>query len=379
MTEVIGYQTILSLALPTGVDGTKLAQWQLKDGKTFPEVAQLIATSLTGLNQEFTNKWGWLYFLTEEIMMEYPDGGSVTKMPIVTDTDDIDPIRGTTIAHQIDLLVKGDAFGGSKRFFRDMRSAQLVANIKRITDSAKWRFEYDLLYRWFDSTETLIGTTGYNVPFVRGTGGAVDFAPPAYDGEAFTTSHTHYLGIDTGTYGFGDMLNQQAEHLQEHGHDPDDNGYTAMVSRADVASYYALPDFVRPISGRVDLIDRATTTADTGAAMFSRTPRKPGLIGWFESQYGTVEVLATNRIPTGYSGMVKSYGQLSEQNPMAIRVHPQVGFGVYVVPETTNDNQWPLKKVNVEFEYGVGVGRDRTNGTAAYLVAGGVWADPVIS
>ena len=32
--------------------------------------------------------------------------------------------------------------------------------------------------------------------------------------------HDHYLGVDDDTYDYDDMLNQLAETLQEHGHEP---------------------------------------------------------------------------------------------------------------------------------------------------------------
>ena len=77
--------------------------------------------------------------------------------------------------------------------------------------------------------------------------------------------------------------------------------------------------------------------------------------------------------------MSKSYGQLDPRNSLAVRVHPDVGFGLRIVTETTDDNQYPIKQVNVEFEFGVGVGNDRTNGAAAILVSGGAWANPTIT
>ena len=35
--------------------------------------------------------------------------------------------------------------------------------------------------------------------------------------------------------------------------------------------------------------------------------------------------------------------------------------------------------LDVVMEFGIGVGMDRTNGAAAYLVAGGTWSNPTIS
>lgn len=377
MPEVLGPQTILSKALPTGVDGTRLAQWAFRSGRTYAQVVNDLALALGDFNAEMARNWSWLYYITEELALEYPDGGAVTPLQEITDTDDVDSVHGTTIGHMIDLIAYGGGIGGSKRWFRDAREAQFLSQLQTIIRRAKWRFEQQVLTRWLTNTENAVGT-GYDVPFVRGTGGNVDFTPPAFGGEAFTSSHDHYLGFNSSTQGVGldDLLNGLAETLQEHGHMPP---YTAMVSRADVATYRALTDFVQLVDTRIQIVERGGATA--GAQYFAQGGgmNEFGVFGGFQSDYGYVELRATGRIPTGYAGMTKSYGQNDARNGIAIRVHPDLGFGAYVVPETTDDRQYPIKKVNCEFEFGVSVGQDRTNGAAGYLVAGGSWANPTIS
>jgi hypothetical protein len=125
------------------------------------------------------------------------------------------------------------------------------------------------------------------------------------------------------------------------------------------------------------MVDRGGATS--GGQFFARGQRPFALVGYYQSDYGLIELRATARLATGYAGLVKSYGQLDSRNPLAVRVHPQVGFGAYVVPETTPDDDYPVKQLDVEFEFGVGVGMDRTNGAAGLLVAGGSWADATIS
>jgi hypothetical protein len=104
-----------------------------------------------------------------------------------------------------------------------------------------------------------------------------------------------------------------------------------------------------------------------------------GTIGYYQSKHGLVEIRASNRVPSGWVNVVKSYGQLDGRNPLAVRVHPQVGFGAFLVTETTTDSQWPVKKVSIEFEFGVGIGADRSNGANAKVYAGASWANPAIS
>lgn len=374
MAEVIGPQTLLNKALPTGVDGTRVAEWMLRDGLTYGELINRVALAVGDFNQTMVNDWGWLFALTEELMMEYEQGGAATEMPEITDIDDITTIHGETIGHMIDFKHYGRAIGSSKFYMRDARSAKIQASISVLVRQARERFEKGLLTRWLTNTENLIGAAGYDVPFVRGAGGNVDFAPPAYDGETFTTAHDHYLGIDSGSFGYDGVLDQLAETLAEHGHTPP---YNALVSKTDIASYMALTGFVEVVDPVINIVDRAGATS--GNQFFAVGQRAFGLLGYYQGQYGLVEVRFTNRVPTTYAGMTKGYGQLDSRNGLAVRVHPSVGFGAYILPETTLDDDYPIKKLDVVTEFGIGVGMDRTNGAAAYLVAGGVWANPTIS
>lgn len=374
MAEVIGHLNLLNKALPTGVDGTRLAEWMMRDGVTYGQLANEIALALGDANQRLVQKWGWLFFVTEELFMEYPNGGSVTAMAELTDEDRPKARHGTTIGHMLPLKAYGDAVGGTRRYMRDVRSAQIRAAIGNIVRSAVWRFEQALLTRWLTNTENAIGSAGYDVPFVRGTGGNVDFAPPAYEGEAFTTSHTHYLGVDDDSLSLADALNQSAETLQEHGHEPP---YTAVVSRADIAAYAALTKFVEMVDPMIMVIDRGGESS--GNQLFRRGMPELGHFGDYQSDYGLIELRSTGRLTTGYGGVAKSYGQLAAANPLAVRVHPAVGFGIQVVPETLPDDDVPVKQLDVEFEFGVGVGMDRTNGVSFHLVSGGTFVNPTIS
>jgi hypothetical protein len=375
MAEVQGAQTILARALPTGVDGARLTQWQLRDGVTWAQLIGRTAQALGQFNNDLMQKWGWLMFSTEEPYFEYPNGGSLTSARVITDLDKLDPISEGTIAHQLQLLPVGDAIGGTYFWMRDARSAQITAQINGVVNRIREKFEEDLLTRWLTNTENNFATSAYDVPFVRGAGGSVDFVPPAHGGETFSSAHDHYMGIDSDSYGYDDFLNQMAETLQEHGHEAP---YTAMVSRSDISSYYALPDFVEPLDRRVVIVDRAA--ADTeGAGFFSRQPREFGIVGGFQSEYGYIELRATARIPTKYAGLAKSYGQNNMRNPLAVRVHPDEGFGAKVLTYTRADDTVPIKKLDVVMEYGVGVGMDRTNGVAGYLDSSGTWTNPTIS
>lgn len=375
MAEVLGPLTLQNKALPTGVDGTRLAEWAMRDGVTYGELVNQVALALGDANQQLVARWGWLFFLTEELMMEYEQGGSVNPMDELTDVDTPVPLHGQTIGHMLPLHYYGQGIGGSKRYFRDVRSAQVRAAISVLVNRGIWRFEQKLLGRFFDSDDEAIGSAGYSVPFVHSTTGNVDFQPVAHDGATFLTTHDHFVGYDSGSSKtFADVLNGGAAHLAEHGHEAP---YTAIISRADIATYGALTKFVDIVDNVISVIDRAGATS--GPQFFTNGARDLGRVGYFQTDVGLVELIGTNRLPTGFTGMAKSYGQLDSRNSLAVRVHPQRGFGLAVVPETTPDDDFPIKQLSVDLEFGVGVGMDRTNGFVGKLVSGGSYADPTIS
>lgn len=376
MAEVIGPATIVRRAIPTGVDGARVAEWRMRDGLTFREFVDRIALAIGEFNTRMANKWSWLYSLTEEDMMEYPDGGSITPLQAITDLDRVDMVHGETIGHMVDLKPYGGAVGGSWRYYRDSREAQILSDIRTIIRRAEWRFELALHTRLFVNTENAIGSAGYDVPFVRGTGGNIDFTPPAMDGVAFASSHDHFIGLDSGSKTGANQLNEMAATLEEHGHQAP---FTALVSRADVATFAALPDFVQLVMPRITMVDRAAVTS--GNEFFaSGTPQVTGgAFGYYQSNYGEVELRSTNRVPTGHAAMVKSYGNNDPRNSLAVRVHPDQGFGLFIVPSMSDEDAYPVKRLNIEFEFGVGVGEDRTNGTSSKLVSGGTYGNPTIS
>jgi hypothetical protein len=346
----------------------------MRDGITYGELINTLALAVGDFNEQMAREWGWCFSLTEDLMVEYGQGGSVTDVPEITDIDDLTVVHGQTIGHMIDFKHYGLAVGSSAFYLRDARSTQIEESVSDLIRSFRFSFEKKLLTRWFTNTENAIGAAGYDVPFVRGAGGNVDFAPPAFDGEAFTTSHDHYLGVDDTSLDPDDALNAMGETLAEHGHAAP---YTALVAKADVTAYQALTKFVQIVDPVISTIDRGG--GSSGNEFFAVGSRPFGLLGYFQSDWGLIEVRFTNRVPTTFAGMMKSYGTLDRRNGLAVRVHPSIGFGAYLVSEMSMDNEYPIKTLGVINEYGIGVGRDRTNGVVSKLVAGGAWGNPIIA
>lgn len=374
MAEVLGANTIMQRALPTGLDGTKIAEWQLRGGTTYGALVSSLATALAGVNQEFMQKWGGLFSITEEMFMEYPDGNTVTELPEITDESKPNLMRGTTIGHMIPLAAYGRGVGGTYRFFRDARVPQIQATISTIVNETRWRFEKKLFTRLMTSTVNAIGSAGYDAPFVSAA--TPLFVPPAYMGQSFATTHNHFIGYDSGSKTMADVLNGLAATLDEHGIQAP---YVAYVSKADVGLFTVLKKFVQLVSPVVTYIDRGSETSGNQMYTGGQAMVTDGTFGFYQSDYGLIELKAFYRIPTGYVGLHKEYGTNDSRNPLAVRVHPAEGFGVKIRTETADDRQYPIKAVQIEMEFGVSCGANRAAGAVGYLVSGGTYADPTIA
>jgi hypothetical protein len=87
-------------------------------------------------------------------------------------------------------------------------------------------------------------------------------------------------------------------------------------------------------------------------------------------------VRVVNGIPQYYGFAWKNYGANSQRNPLRIRLAKNTSrptFEVMTDPRAGNATQ-PLQYAMIFTEFGVGVGSDRTNGTARY-VNNATWAD----
>lgn len=380
MAEQKGPLTTLNNALPSGLDTGRILLWQLLQGRSYDELRADLAAALNDFNTKMLDAWGDLMFITEDDHFEYPDGGAVTDFPVIGELDKVDLYKGGTKGHMIDLLPRGKGIGGSWRFFRDNRESAIVASVRAIVQSGRQTFEKGLLNRAMTDNANLLGTAGYDLGFCNASAG-VTYTPPIWGGKAFTSSHTHYVGVDSGSYGYDGMLDQLMAHLQEHGHA---GPFVAKISESNIASYRALTGFVQPVGNTIVVVDRG---GETSGNRYFETGQvgAPGMagggyyIGRYSGSSGECLLYATARIPSGYAFVYKSYGRNNAKNPIAVRVHPEQGFGFFIREEASDNDKWPVKMIRIEFEYGISVGADRMVGAAGYLVAGGVWVDPTIS
>lgn len=377
MADFKGILTTQSHALPTGWDATTLAKWNLRNGRTYDQLRSDIVAGLQGVNAEFLSRWGDLIYVTTEQTVEYQNGGGTGEMIDVTELDRVEPQRGETVGHMIDLREIGDAIGGSEKFFRDARESVITASVAGLVKRGINTWEKRLLTRATANTVNTIGSAGYDMPFANASG-TVTWTPPAYGGNTFQSTHTHFVGFDSGnSKTLANVLDDSAANLAEHGHP---SPYIAYVSEADVATIRALSSYVEPVMFARDRGGASSGSAYSVNGDVGEVPAAGGrFVGYYNTKFGIVELRAIGRLTTGYVFMYRSYGVNTPNNPIWIRVHPDVGFGFYIKELPSYDSNYPVKTIEVRAEQGFGVGRDRTNGVNGLLVSGGTWANPTIS
>lgn len=376
-----GVQLASSLALPAGLDGSRIAIDASRGGISLTQLVGDVNAALQGVSAEVMDAFGDLIHITPEDHLEYPSGGDPGRMTKVSELDTVDSTYATTVGHHIDLQPYKSRYTIGEIALMDLPLPRIQANIRMHTEKVRNTFEYEVFNRAFLNTSTALLPGGYAAPFANASNGFT-FAPPAFGGQTFATTHTHYVGYNSSASAtLASLLDGGAAHLSEHGHQAP---YTAYVAEADVATYAALTNFIAYVAPVIQTIDRAGATS--GAQYFANgivqatQPSGGRTIGWYQSNYGPVELRATYRIPTKYVFMYKSYGYNSPKNPLYVRIRPAVGFGVRMYVEPHADPLYQIKSMEMRMEFGVAAGMDRTAGFAGFLATGNTtYVAPTIS
>lgn len=365
---MLGLNDLKQFALPRGWDEGELAKYALADGVTYEQLVDNIVAGLVVANEGLMNDpiLSGLVSLTTEPAIEYRDGTS-SSMEERTEHAKADIRRGATTGHALPIKSYDRALGWSFDFLRKARSAQLEADIADALYAVRDNWERQLLKRFFTTTENVVGSNGYDVPFINGVSANVDFTPPAYAGQTFASSHSHFGRKTTAQQ--ANALNDGAKHLWEHGiFGP----YNAIVPFADISTFAALTKFVKPDRG-IEYV----ATAGSNAPYAQAALNDERYIGLYESDYGLIRLWITPHLPTNYLGIYKPYGVRDPRNPLAVRHAKDLGSGA-VLMRGEAFRQYPLEQAILIHEFGAGVG-NRLNGYACYFAAAGSYTNPTIS
>src|SRR5258708_5900417 len=186
--------------LPIGLDGSRLALWRLRNGRTYEQVRSMTANGFQDYKEEMLTVWSDVVTVTDRDYFRYPNGGTLIAMAQRAGGEKTETVRGFNSGHMINLQPYGQGVGGDWRYFRDTVEEEVLATVRAIVQSGRNLFDGALLTRAMTTTENLLGTSGYDVPFCNGnpTVSGIVYTPPQWNGKVFDTTHTHYQNFDSG-------------------------------------------------------------------------------------------------------------------------------------------------------------------------------------
>lgn len=370
--SIMGPNAAVQLALPAGVDGASVLGFMLRSGMSAAQMIAQLAAAIGVVNQEVADAFGGMYSITQEPYANYVAGdGARTKTQPKVEYARNKSKRGKESGNMLDLLEFQDSLEWTQQWLRDARQTQIDSDVSVIIEDWRARVLDDFLTRIFSNAENAIGS-GYDVPWAIGTGVNVPFIPPQNKGKntAFTSSHTHFqyaASTNVDAAAVKAMLKTLVNELRHHGHT---GRLVALVSDSDVDAYTAMgAEFVKLQPGQF------TVVSGNSAAPVNITNGEvqgvPGeLFGYYNGPKGVVELRYHDRISTGYQFVTKSYGPNDIRNGLAVRVHPDFGFGLRLDPKGNGSLTQPqLEYIDVEGMHGIGI-NSRTNGAVGYIANG---------
>lgn len=376
--SILGPNAAVQLALPTGVDGASVLNFQLRSGLTAAQLVAQVAAAIGVANQEVADMFAGMYSITQQPYANYIAGtGTRSKTPEKAEFVRGRGVRGAESGNMLPLNRFAEALEWTAEWLLDARQTQLDADVTEIVENWRARVLDDILTRMFSSAENAIGT-GYDVPWAIGTGTNVNYTPPQNKGKntPFASSHTHfqYANGAVSATTVKAMLKTLSGELRHHGHT---GRLVALVSDADVDYYIAMgAEFVK-LQPTGFTVVAGNTSAPVNITN-GEVQGVPGeLFGYYHGPLGVVELRYHDRVPTGYQFVTKPYGVNDVRNGLALRVHPSFGFGLRLDPKGNGSIANPmLEYIDVEAMHGVGV-NNRTNGAAGYIASGAsAYVDP---
>ncbi|TFH43610.1 MAG: hypothetical protein E4H01_11835 [Lysobacterales bacterium] len=212
-----------------------------------------------------------------------------------------------------------------------------------------------------------LGSSGYSTGFATTAAStSVDFVPQEFNGRIFTSTHEHYVGI-TGSVFTLALFQDAADELREHGHEPT---YEMLIGPSDETTVSQIAGFV-PVGESLVAYGANQDVA-----------RLNGVSVAGSYYIGTLEGFAIRvvpGIPQYYGFGFKSYGRMSQRNPLRVRVPEGISKVQFIAMPDPKAGSGinPLQNMMLYAKFGVGVG-DRTNGTPRYTVSG-TWANGTVS
>ena len=361
-----GARDTTSLVMLTGWDATVLQNFKLQDGTSYAEIVGMLNTGLGALNSELTaGLWGELVSFQDHPDLEYRVGTS-NGMQEHTEWGNPDEKRASTEGHILPFKKWDNALGWTWDYLREARMSQIEADIQDGIKDVRDKWRQRILRRVLQRGDDSVGSAGYSPGFATTAGStSVDFVPPANGGTEFANTHEHYVAIAGGAF-TNPVFTDIKDELREHGHEPP---YDCIIGPSDETTVRGLSDFY-PVAN-----NHVAYGANVSVATLGSEADMIG--GYYIGTINDVAVRVVRGVPQYYGFGWKSYGALSQRNPVRIRVTKgNTGPNAFAMTDPKAGNATtPIQYLMTYLEFGVGVA-DRTNGTARY-VNNATWADGV--
>lgn len=373
MANLLGVNDMKAWALPAGVSAAELQRYAMIDGVTYETVVNDLLGILQAVNVVVLSSpiYSGMFSLTTELFYEYESGVAGT-MEERSEYTVGDPRKTKTISHSIP--VKGYEFPlkWTDEYLENANLNRLRIGLRAGGRAVKNNLERLILNRFFSASENQIDASGggYDMPLANG-GSTLVYIPVSHEGLDFASSHTHFDRQADSAAGRAAAVANGAEHLYHHGFMPPYDLIIPFADRADWAALNSASPYALWFKPERDNLTFATTT--NMAAFGDET-----YVGGIDTAIGVVRVWATNRLPTDYAGMYKTYGNNAMGNPLVLRYKPTRGAGA-ILQSGPGFRNYPLEGVTIQHDFGVGVGSGRLNGYAVKFAASGDYSSPTIA
>lgn len=360
----LGRRDTSSLVMLTGWDATELAKQALADGTTYATIVSQMRAALAALNREWASDWYTnMYSIQDKMELSYRVGSS-NGFERFTEYGRADARRAKTEGHMLPLIKFDRVLGWTWSYLRDAWMEQISADIADGIKDARDRRRKSLLTRVLQRGDDSgayngLGATGYSPGFATDEGStSVDYDPPNFEGTSFDNTHEHYVGI-TGSLYTNALFQDAYDELREHGHELPYEFLLGPSDRSTVEGLSKFTEVQQPLLRYGSTQDIATVSSE-----------------YFGTWDGKFRLREVRGMPRYWGFAYKTYGRLSQRNPLRVRVRKGEGtnWSIIAMPDPNESNgSFPLQNLMLFTEFGVGVG-DRTNGTARYTVSA-TWAD----
>lgn len=365
-----GPRSTTELVMLTGWDATALKNFELEDGTNYAQIVAMMNGALATLNGELYSDplWSSLVSYQDNPEIEYRVGSS-NGFEEHTEYGQPDPKRAATEGHMLPIKPYDRMLAWTWDYLRRARASQIEADIADAIKDARDLWRVRILTRLLDRDDESgalkgLGASGYSPGFATAAASTnVDFVPPAFGGNTFTSAHEHYVAIAGGVF-TADVFKDIKAELREHGHEAP---YNVLIGQSDEAAVAGLTGFVPAASMTVRYGDSVSL------ANISANSITPGVypIGAIHDCF----VYVVPGIPQYYGFGFKTYGANSARNPLRVRLGKGLSRPQVIAMPDPNMGRGlaPLQNMKLFVEFGVGVA-DRTNGTPRY-VNNAAWAD----